>query len=125
VGKAALPLHEYFAASDFVLTQSGYGKVAELLALGVPFLAIPLDHHFEQESVMAHRLRHYGVGQVVTLRDHTPEAMATLAESMMVQRVPRILVDNGTEVADIILQATELDQSATVSQTSLSALPRS
>jgi UDP:flavonoid glycosyltransferase YjiC (YdhE family) len=96
------PLHEYFAASDFVFTQSGYGKVTELLALGVPFVAIPLDHHFEQEAFMAERLRFHGSGRVLTLRDHPPGAMAEMARAMMGQPMPRIQVDDGREIADIV-----------------------
>ena len=41
-------LYLYFAASDVVITQSGYGKVAELSALGIPFLAVPLDFHLSR-----------------------------------------------------------------------------
>jgi UDP:flavonoid glycosyltransferase YjiC (YdhE family) len=98
-------LHEHFAASDFVFTQSGYGKVAELMALGVPFVALPLDHHFEQEEVMAHRVRYHGVGQVVALRDHSPDALAAMAEAAMGRPVPRVPVDDGGQIADIVLQA--------------------
>ena len=87
-----------------MFTQSGYGKVAELMALGVPFVALALDHHFEQEEFMAHRLRYHGVGQVVTPRDHPPEAMAAMAEAMVGRPVPRIPVDDGAEIADIVLQ---------------------
>jgi UDP:flavonoid glycosyltransferase YjiC (YdhE family) len=96
-------LYRYFAAADFVITQSGYGKVAELSALGTPFIAIPLDHHFEQESFMGHRLRHYGTGELVTARDHTPEAVATIAQRLMKGRTAKIEVDTGVEVANIIL----------------------
>jgi UDP:flavonoid glycosyltransferase YjiC (YdhE family) len=99
------PLHEYFAASDFAFIQSGYGKVAELMALGVPFVALPLDHHFEQEAFMAHRLRHHGVGRVATLRDHPPETLAAMAEAGMGRPVPRIPVDDGGEIAEVVLQA--------------------
>jgi len=65
-------LYEYYAAADFVITQSGYGKISELSAVGTPFIAVPLDYHFEQEYVMRHRLEHHGVGKSVTLRDHPP-----------------------------------------------------
>jgi hypothetical protein len=98
-------LHEYFAASDLVLTESGYGKVAELLALGVPFVAIPLDRHFEQEHYMAFRLRHYGAGRLVTMRDHRPEDVAAAAESLLARDHPRVPVDDGSEVAEIVLRA--------------------
>jgi hypothetical protein len=77
----------------------------ELMAVGVPFVALPLDHHFEQEAFVAHRLRHHGVGRVATLRDHPPEALAAMAEAAMGRPVPRISVDDGGEIADVVLQA--------------------
>lgn len=98
-------LYKYFAAADFVLTQSGYGKVAELAATGTPFIAVPLDFHFEQEYVMAHRLDHYGVGKIVTLRNNSPETIAAMALQLMGQGGRRLSVDDGTEVACIILEA--------------------
>jgi UDP:flavonoid glycosyltransferase YjiC (YdhE family) len=98
-------LYKYFAAADFVLAQSGYGKVAELSTLGIPFIAIPLDFHFEQEYVMSHRLEHYGVGKLVTLRDHSPEAFAAEAQKLMEKHPRRIAANNGIDVADIILGA--------------------
>ncbi|MGD0819518.1 MAG: glycosyltransferase [Desulfomonilia bacterium] len=98
-------LYKYFAAADFVLTQSGYGKVAELAATGTPFIAVPLDFHFEQEYVMAHRLDHYGVGKIVTLRNNSPETIAAMALQLMGQGGRRVSVDDGTEVACIILKA--------------------
>ncbi|MGO9145608.1 MAG: glycosyltransferase, partial [Desulfomonilia bacterium] len=91
-------LYKYFAAADFVLTQSGYGKVAELAATGTPFIAVPLDFHFEQEYVMAHRLDHYGVGKIVTLRNNSPETIAAMALQLMGQGGRRVSVDDGTEV---------------------------
>jgi hypothetical protein len=98
-------LYKYFAAADFVLTQSGYGKVAELSAIGIPFIAIPLDFHFEQEYVMTHRLDHYGVGRIVTLRNNSSQAVAEMVLRHMGHEVHRVTVDNGTEVARIILEA--------------------
>ena len=98
-------LHRYFAASDFVITQSGYGKVSELSAIGVPFIAIPLDYHFEQEYFMGHRLAHHGVGELVTMRDHDPQAIAAMARRGMERPPARIDVDSGAEVAEMILEA--------------------
>jgi hypothetical protein len=97
-------LYQYFAAADFVITESGYGKTTELSAVGTPFIAIPLDYHFEQECVMQHRLDHHGVGKSVTLRDHTPQEITAIARQMMGSRAPRVAVDNGTEVARMILE---------------------
>lgn len=100
-------LHEYFAASDCVLIQSGYGKAAELSALGIPFIAIPLDYHFEQEYVMTHRLKHYGVGKLITLRDCTPEELAQEVKESVQQQAQRVPVDNGMEVGRIILETAQ------------------
>ena len=98
-------LYQYFAASDFVITQSGYGKVTELSALGIPFIAIPLDYHFEQEYVMGHRLDRYRVGKLVTMRDHTPRSIAAMVQSLMNKNPAKIDVDTGMEVANIILNS--------------------
>lgn len=102
-------LYEYFAASDCVLIQSGYGKTAELSALGVPFIAIPLDYHFEQEYVMAHRLKYYGVGKLITLRHHTPDELAREVKESIQQQVQRVPVDDGAEVGRIILGTIQKD----------------
>jgi hypothetical protein len=99
-------LYQYFAAADFVITQSGYGKIIELSAVGTPFIAIPLDYHFEQEYVMRHRLKKYGTGQLVTLRDHTPQQIAALVQQLLDKKVTRIEVDDGRDVARNILETT-------------------
>lgn len=103
-------LHRYFAASDLVITQSGYGKVAELSALGIPFLAIPLDHHFEQEHFMRCRIDHHGAGELLTMRDHTPREIAEAARKRMERESPKLEVDSGREVAEIILGAARADR---------------
>ena len=97
------PLHHYFAASDFVITQSGYGKVAELSALGIPFIAIPINYHFEQEFFMGHRIRHYRTGRLVTLRNTPPDEVARHILNVIDTKPQRIRVDNGGQVAQIIL----------------------
>ena len=98
-------LSQYFAAADFVITESGYGKTVELSAIGTPFIAYPLDYHFEQEYVMRHRLDMYGTGQLVTLRDHTPQEIAAqVRQRLGTQVATKIEVDNGQEVARIILE---------------------
>jgi UDP-N-acetylglucosamine:LPS N-acetylglucosamine transferase len=97
-------LYQYFAASDFALIQSGYGKTVELSALGVPFIAIPLDYHFEQEYLMAHRLKNDGLGKLITLRNHSPEEIAKEAQESLKQQGGSIPVDDGREIASIILE---------------------
>jgi UDP-N-acetylglucosamine:LPS N-acetylglucosamine transferase len=98
-------LYEYFAASDLVIAQSGYGKVAELSALGIPFIAIPLDYHFEQEHFMRCRMEHHGIGRLMTMRDGSPREIADTARELMECETPKLEVDSGREVAEIILNA--------------------
>lgn len=100
-------LYIYFAASDVAIIQAGYGKSVELSSLGIPFIAIPLDYHFEQEYVMAHRLQHFGVGKVMALRHHTPEDIAREAKKSIKKHVPKIPVDNGSEIGTIILETAD------------------
>lgn len=103
-------LYAYFAAADCVLTQSGYGKAVELAALGTPFIAIPLDYHFEQEYVMAHRLKHYGIGKMMTLRDHSPQEIAQHVKTSLNGRGRQLPVDMGTEIGRIILETVQSNQ---------------
>jgi hypothetical protein len=100
-------LYEYFVASDFVITQSGYGKVAELSAFGKPFIAIPLDYHFEQEYVMKKRLDHYAIGKLLPLRNHNPQSIAKIVKQLMNEKPASIKADTGAEVANIILNTIE------------------
>ena len=100
-------LYTYFAASDVAIIQAGYGKAVELSSLGIPFIAIPLDYHFEQEYVMGHRLKHYGVGKVMALRHYTPEDIAREVKKSINKRAPKIPVDNGSEIGTIILEAAD------------------
>ena len=97
-------LYQYFIASDFVITQSGYGKVVELATLGTPFIAIPLEYHFEQEYFMMHRLERYGFGKVVTIRNHTPKSIAKIVHELMNKKPVSIKADTGKEIADIIFK---------------------
>ncbi len=100
-------LYVYFAAADFAFIQSGYGKAVELSALGIPFVAIPLDYHFEQEYVMAHRLRHYSVGSLVTLRDHSLDEIAQEVKVSLQKEVHRVPVDLGAEVGRLIVETAQ------------------
>jgi hypothetical protein len=45
------------------------------------------------------------VGRIMTLRNNSPQAFHAMVQQHMGQEVHRVPVDNGTEVARIILEA--------------------
>ena len=51
---------------------------------------------------MAHRLDHYGVGELIPMRDHTPQSIAAMVQPLMDKKPAKIEVDTGVEVAEII-----------------------
>jgi UDP-N-acetylglucosamine:LPS N-acetylglucosamine transferase len=48
----------------------------ELTANGRPFLYFPLEHHFEQNFHVRHRLERYGAGRRMAYGDSSPETIA-------------------------------------------------
>ncbi|ACQ80940.1 alpha/beta hydrolase fold protein [Beutenbergia cavernae DSM 12333] len=64
------------AASDVAVVQGGLTTCMELTALRRPFLYVPLEHHFEQNFHVRHRLERYRAGT------HLPYAAATDADGL-------------------------------------------
>ncbi len=58
-------LHRHLGASDIAIVQGGLTTCMELTAQRVPFLYVPLRHHFEQNFHVRHRLERYGAGRCV------------------------------------------------------------
>ncbi|MGB9012253.1 MAG: alpha/beta fold hydrolase, partial [Aeromicrobium sp.] len=55
-------LHEHLAACDIGVVQGGLTTCMELTASGTPFIYVPLEHHFEQNFHVRHRLERYDAG---------------------------------------------------------------
>jgi len=55
-------LHRHLAAADLAITQGGLTTCMELTAARVPFIYVPLEHHFEQNFHVAARLDRYNAG---------------------------------------------------------------
>src|SRR5829696_6325971 len=75
-------LYEHFAACDVAVVQAGGTTTLELTALRRPFIYFPLEGHFEQNLVVAERLRRHGAGERMLYSETTPE---TLAEAVVGQ----------------------------------------
>ena len=61
-------LDQYLAACDVAVVQGGLSTCMELTAAGTPFIYVPLEHHFEQNFDVRHRLEQYGAGRAYELR---------------------------------------------------------
>jgi hypothetical protein len=78
-------LDQYLAACDVAVVQGGLSTCMELTAAGTPFIYVPLEHHFEQNFHVRHRLERYGAGRAMSYAEATdPDrlAQAVAAEVM-------------------------------------------
>jgi predicted glycosyltransferase len=69
-------LYRHLAACDLAVVQGGLTTSMELTASKRPFLYFPLEHHFEQNFHVAHRLDRYGAGRRMDYATTTPESTA-------------------------------------------------
>jgi pimeloyl-ACP methyl ester carboxylesterase/predicted glycosyltransferase len=56
-------LYRHLTACDLAITQGGLATTMELTASRRPFIYFPLEHHFEQQFHVHHRLARYGAGR--------------------------------------------------------------
>lgn len=70
-------LYTHLAACDVAVVQGGLTTCMELTALRKPFVYVPLQHHFEQNLHVRHRLDQYGAGRCLNYAEAVqPEALA-------------------------------------------------
>ena len=69
-------LVEHTVACDVAVVQGGLTTTMELTATGRPFLYFPLQHHFEQNFHVAHRLDRYGAGRRMDYASSDPDVVA-------------------------------------------------
>jgi predicted glycosyltransferase len=69
-------LYRHLAACDLAVVQGGLTTTMELTASQVPFIYVPLRHHFEQNFHVRHRLAQYGAGRHMDYAEAEPEALA-------------------------------------------------
>jgi len=69
-------LYRHLAACDLAVVQGGLTTAMELAANKRPFLYFPLQHHFEQNYHVAHRLERYRAGRKMEFESATPEVIA-------------------------------------------------
>jgi predicted glycosyltransferase len=76
-------LYRHLIAADLAVVQGGLTTTMELAAGRRPFLYFPLEHHFEQNRHVAHRLDRYGAGRRMHYATSDPDAIAAaIADEM-------------------------------------------
>ena len=98
-------LYRQLTACDLAVVQGGLTTTMELAAAGRPFLYIPLQHHFEQNFHVRHRLERYGAGRCVSYAQaRDPDWMAqTIAEEIGSDVAYRPVETGGAERAAMLL----------------------
>ncbi|BBY92574.1 hypothetical protein MGALJ_22430 [Mycobacterium gallinarum] len=87
-------LADYLAACDIAVVQGGLTTCMELTAAGTPFIYIPLEHHFEQNFHVRHRLERYGGGRRMHYAEAAdPDLLAKIIVDEMSSAVPYLPVE--------------------------------
>jgi UDP-N-acetylglucosamine:LPS N-acetylglucosamine transferase len=69
-------LYRHLAACDLAVVQGGLTTAMELTANRRPFIYFPLEHHFEQNFHVRHRLERYGAGRRMRFDEAPPSVIA-------------------------------------------------
>jgi predicted glycosyltransferase len=69
-------LYKHLAACDLAVVQGGLTTSMELTANRRPFIYFPLQHHFEQNFHVRHRLDRYGAGRRMEFEESEPADIA-------------------------------------------------
>jgi hypothetical protein len=89
-------LYLRLAAADLAFVQGGLTTTMELTAARVPFLYVPLRHHFEQSFHVHHRLQNYRAGRRVDYDDACdPEWLAQAIVEQIGSDVTSLPVESG------------------------------
>ncbi len=99
-----LDLHH--AACDVAVVQGGLSTTMELTAAQRPFLYVPLEHHFEQQVHVRHRLHRHRAGRALAYADTDPEHVAEELVACLVQPVDYLPVpsDGAERAARMVLE---------------------
>ncbi len=100
-----LDLHH--AACDVAVVQGGLSTTMELTAARRPFLYVPLEHHFEQQVHVRHRLERHRAGRALAYADTDPDRIADELVAALRQRVDYVPVpsDGAERAARLTLEA--------------------
>ncbi|GAA4902679.1 putative glycosyltransferase [Actinomycetospora succinea] len=97
-------LERELTACDAAVVQGGLTTTMELARAGVPFVYVPLAHHFEQQFHVPHRLARLGAGVRMDYADATPEALAATVAGLLEHPVRPVSVpaDGARRAAELL-----------------------
>jgi pimeloyl-ACP methyl ester carboxylesterase/predicted glycosyltransferase len=100
-----LDLHH--AACDVAVVQGGLSTTMELIAARRPFVYIPLEHHFEQQVHVRHRLTRHRAGRALAYADIDPDRIADELVAALAHPVDYLPVppDGAARAARLALEA--------------------
>jgi UDP-N-acetylglucosamine:LPS N-acetylglucosamine transferase len=93
--------------ADLAITQGGLTTCMELTAQRVPFIYIPLQHHFEQEFHVRTRLDRYNAGHHLSYAEASdPQVLAEAIAKRLTQPVDYLPVatDGAVRAAEFLDQ---------------------
>ncbi|MBK8468286.1 MAG: alpha/beta hydrolase [Actinomycetales bacterium] len=89
-------LYLRLAAADVAVVQGGLTTTMELAAARVPFLYVPLQHHFEQNLHVRHRLERYRAGRCISYAEASdPQWLARAVLDQATSQVSSLEVESG------------------------------
>ena len=99
-----LDLHH--AACDVAVVQGGLSTTMELTAARRPFLYVPLEHHFEQQVHVRHRLTRHRAGRALAYAETDPDRIAEELAAALRQPVDYLPVpsDGAARAARLALE---------------------
>lgn len=100
-------LDQCLAACDVAVVQGGLSTCMELTAAGTPFIYVPLEHHFEQNFHVRHRLERYGAGRAMSYAEAAdPDrlAQAIAAELMGAKSFRPVETDGAARAAAMLAE---------------------
>jgi pimeloyl-ACP methyl ester carboxylesterase/predicted glycosyltransferase len=97
-------LYRLMAACDAGIVQGGLSTTMELTALRIPFLYFPIQHHFEQNFHVRHRLDRYNAGRCMDYPSSDPDSIATALAEELARPVQyrRVETDGARRAAKLI-----------------------
>jgi UDP-N-acetylglucosamine:LPS N-acetylglucosamine transferase len=88
-------LHRHLAVCDVAVVQGGLTTCMELTANRRPFVYVPLQHHFEQQFHVRHRLDRYGAGTCLPFDAFDPESLSQAVVDAVQRPLGYLPVDAG------------------------------